>query len=187
MLNTQYETDRLILTASSPDLTPAVADYLNRNRLFLAPTEPTRDELYYTEAFQRQQLLHDAQCYGRQSEVRLWVAKRQRPERIIGMVHLSGIVLGCFRSCFLGYKLDQAEQNRGYMTEAVARLVRIAFEQLDLHRIEANVMPRNLPSLRVVEKLGFENEGVARAYLKICGKWEDHIHMVLLRPDSPAR
>lgn len=184
MLNTQYETDRLILTASSPELTGPVTDYLNRNRLFLAPTEPTRDELYYTEAFQRQQLLHDAQCYSRQAEVRLWISKRMRPERIIGMVHLSGIVLGCFRSCFLGYKLDQHELNHGYMTEAAREAVRIAFDHLDLHRIEANVMPRNLPSLRVVEKLGFENEGVARSYLKINGRWEDHIHMVKLCDDE---
>jgi [ribosomal protein S5]-alanine N-acetyltransferase len=54
------------------------------------------------------------------------------------------------------------------------------FQELGLHRIEANIMPKNKRSLRVVEKLGFYNEGLAYKYLKINGKWEDHIHMVLL-------
>lgn len=69
------------------------------------------------------------------------------------------------------------------MTEAVEAVVNHAFQELHLHRIEANIMPRNRASLRVVEKLGFRNEGVSREYLKINGKWEDHIHMVLLNEE----
>jgi ribosomal-protein-alanine N-acetyltransferase len=66
------------------------------------------------------------------------------------------------------------------MTEAIGRGIDYIFRKEQLHRIEANVMPRNAPSLRVVEKLGFCEEGIAKNYLKIDGKWEDHIHMVLL-------
>lgn len=54
------------------------------------------------------------------------------------------------------------------------------FNDFGIHRIEANIMPKNKRSLRVVEKLGFYNEGIANKYLNINGKWEDHIHMVLL-------
>lgn len=63
---------------------------------------------------------------------------------------------------------------------SLARVIRYAFDELRLHRIEANIMPRNSASLKMVEKLGFSSEGLARKYLKINGIWEDHIHMVLL-------
>lgn len=75
--------------------------------------------------------------------------------------------------------MDQAWCNQGYATEALQAAIMCAFDELELHRIEANVLPYNAPSLRVLEKLGFESEGLAIKYLKINGRWEDHIHMVL--------
>lgn len=100
--------------------------------------------------------------------------------RIIGVVALSNIVYGAFLSCFLGYKLDKDEINQGKMTEALRKLISIAFEEYSLHRIEANIIPRNIQSQKVVKKLGFMEEGQSRKYLKINEKWEDHIHFVLL-------
>ena len=70
--------------------------------------------------------------------------------------------------------MDKAETNRGYMTEALRCVIDFAFNRLRLHRIEANIMPRNHASRRVVEKLGFHYEGLARQYLQINGRWEDH-------------
>jgi [ribosomal protein S5]-alanine N-acetyltransferase len=87
---------------------------------------------------------------------------------------------GAFLSCHLGYKLDKDEINKGYITEAIQKGIEVMFNEFGLHRIEANIMPKNKRSLRVVEKLGFYNEGLAYKYLKINDKWEDHIHMVLL-------
>ena len=69
------------------------------------------------------------------------------------------------------------------MTEAIEAVVDYAFRELRLHRIEANIMPRNAASLAVVRKLGFHEEGLALRYLKINGKWEDHLHMVRLNED----
>lgn len=66
------------------------------------------------------------------------------------------------------------------MSFAISLIVKFAFDNLRLHRIEANVMPRNKASLRVLEKNNFINEGLATKYLQINGIWEDHIHMVLL-------
>jgi ribosomal-protein-alanine N-acetyltransferase len=79
----------------------------------------------------------------------------------------------------MGYKLDKDELNKGYITEALRKGIDIMFNEYGLHRIEANIMPKNSRSLRVAEKLGFYNEGLALKYLKISGRWEDHIHMVL--------
>ena len=99
------------------------------------------------------------------------------------MVALNNVVWGSFCSCFLGYKLDKDWLRQGLMSEAVKECVRIAFEELGLHRIEANIMPRNIASLGVVRRCGFVEEGLARKYLKINGVWEDHLHMVKLNED----
>ncbi|OPJ57250.1 GNAT family N-acetyltransferase [Alkalithermobacter paradoxus] len=80
----------------------------------------------------------------------------------------------------IGYSLDKDEINKGYITEAIKKGIDIMFNEFGIHRIEANIMPKNKRSLRVVEKLGFYNEGLAYKYLNMNGKWEDHIHMVLL-------
>ena len=69
------------------------------------------------------------------------------------------------------------------MSMAVSMITQYAFEELHLHRIEANVMPRNQASLRVLQKIQFENEGISKYYLKINGVWEDHIHMVKINYD----
>ena len=106
--------------------------------------------------------------------------EKEKPYEVIGSIALSNVVTGAFWSCFLGYKLDQEHGGRGYMTEAVKAVVEYGFETLKLHRIEANIMPRNAASIAVVTKCGFEYEGTARKYLKINGVWEDHAHYVVL-------
>ncbi|MFQ8831961.1 MAG: GNAT family N-acetyltransferase [Ruthenibacterium lactatiformans] len=115
----------------------------------------------------------------------LYLALKDVPGRVIGSVALNNIVRGAFQSCFLGYKLDGALCGRGYMTQAVEACTRFAFGPAALHRVEANVLPRNTASLRVLEKCGYRPEGLARRYLRINGAWEDHIHMVRLNePDK---
>lgn len=84
---------------------------------------------------------------------------------------------------FLGYRLDYKEINNGYMTEAVKKLIEVAFKEYNLHRIEGNIIPTNKSSIRVVEKLGFVCEGLSTKYLKINGKWEDHMHYVILNEE----
>jgi len=111
--------------------------------------------------------------------VRFWIKHREY-NKLIGMVALNEVVLGAFQSAFLSFKLDKDELNQGYMTEAVAAIVKVAFKELNLHRLEANIMPSNYASMRVVEKLEFYKEGIGKDYLYINGVWEDHIHMVLL-------
>ena len=76
--------------------------------------------------------------------------------------------------------MDQCLCKKGYMTAAISMITEYAFGELTLHRIEANVMPGNLASLRVPEKNGFIWKGLSRKYLKINGMWEDHVHMVKL-------
>lgn len=70
------------------------------------------------------------------------------------------------------------------MTEVLKKGIEIMFDKYGLHRIEATVMPKNRPSLKVLEKLNFKNEGLSEKYQKINGRWEDHCHLVLLNPEA---
>ncbi|WP_296628164.1 GNAT family N-acetyltransferase [uncultured Negativibacillus sp.] len=175
-----YTTKRLLLRPASISMAAALADYYRRNEAFLRPFEPQREPAFYTEAFQRSILEQEEINASQAQSFRFYLSMREEPEKIIGKIGLNNIVWGCFESCFLGYSLDAEYLRRGLMTEAVNECVHIAFEELGLHRIEANIMPHNQASLGVVRKCGFREEGLAKKYLKINGVWEDHLHMVRL-------
>lgn len=174
-----YETERLILKIVDESQAEKILDYYLRNKDFLDGWEPKKKDEYYTIDNHRKLINLDLKSIEEGKLFRVWIFKKNA-DKIIGTIAFNNIVRGAFLSCHLGYKLDVDELNQGYITEALQRAIHIAFEDFGLHRIEANIMPRNTRSLRVVEKLGFYNEGLAYKYLKINGKWEDHIHMVLL-------
>ncbi len=174
-----YETERLLLKPLAAGDAGAVLEYLERNREFLAEWEPAKPDGFYMIEHQAAILDREHDMMERGMMVKWWLTKKDNPDRLIGMVSFSNIVRGAFQSCHLGYRLDEQEINRGYMTEALRKAIGILFEEHLLHRIEANIMPRNTRSMCVVRKLGFEEEGLAKKYLKINGVWEDHIHMVL--------
>ena len=75
----------------------------------------------------------------------------------------------------MGYWIDEGHAGNGYTPEALAVVLKYAFEDLDLHRVQVAIIPRNSSSRRVVEKLSLREEGIAERYLEINGKWEDHI------------
>lgn len=175
-----YETERLQLRMLAEEHADQVLNYYERNAAFLDEWEPARSDNFYTREYHADILRNERINMEAGRLVRFWVFKKAEPERTIGSIGFNNIVRGAFLSCHLGYKLDGAEINKGYITEALRTGIEVMFSDYGLHRIEANIIPRNVRSLRVVEKLGFYNEGLASKYLKINGKWEDHIHMVLL-------
>ncbi|MDY0245017.1 MAG: GNAT family N-acetyltransferase [Sphaerochaeta sp.] len=152
---------------------------LLQNRTFFSPWEPLRKDAYYSKEAILQRIEEELLLARGGKQLSLYLT-RKGEEKIIGNVTLSNIVRGPFQSCFLGYKLDKEATGLGYMSEAVAKVVEIVFNDLHLHRIEANIMPRDKRSIQVVKKRGFFYEGVSKNYLKINGNWEDHAHYVLL-------
>lgn len=174
------ETDRLALRPPRLDYAALCADFYRRNARFLSAYEPMRDEEFYTKEYQQMILLEEIAAQQEKTAASFYLFSKEHPKLLIGKISLNNIVWGGFCSCYMGYKMDEGHINRGYMTEAVEAVVRYGFETLGLHRIEANVMPRNARSMRVLEKCGFVNEGISRRYLKINGVWEDHVHMVVL-------
>lgn len=168
----------------SPDITEAeaVCEYYLRNRSFLEQFDPRQEEEFFTVDVQRKLLWIQEELWEDDMSYRFYIFTKDSEEKLIGLIALNNIMRGPFLSCFLGYKLDKDHCRKGYMTEAVKRMVQFAFEDLNLHRIEGNIMPRNKASIRVVEKNGFKKEGISKKYLKINGVWEDHLHYVKLNP-----
>jgi len=154
-------------------------EYERRNRVFLEKLSPLRDDEFYTLSYQEKILKNNIDSFENGSNYMFYIFLKDK-DLLIGHIGLSNIVRGVFLSCFMGYSLDKDYINNGYMSYAIKETINFAFNNLKLHRIEANVMPHNLPSLRVLEKNNFTSEGLAKKYLKINGKWEDHVHMVLL-------
>lgn len=94
--------------------------------------------------------------------------------RIAGIFNLNEIVRGPFQNAYAGWAINAEVAGRGLATEGVRQLLHYAFDELGLHRVQANIIPRNAASIRVAEKAGLRFEGLARRYLRINGAWEDH-------------
>lgn len=170
-----YQTERLNLRILKPNYCREVLEYYKRNHNFLKEWEPKRPSDFYTLKYQKRYLSYEYNMFKDNKLVRFWIFKKDN-NKLIGNICLSNIIMGNFKSCFMGYKLDKDEINKGYMTEAIKEVVQIMFDDFGLHRIEVNVVPRNERSLRVMKKLNFEQEGYSKRYLEINGRWEDHVH-----------
>lgn len=176
------ETKRLLLKTLDEDYSKEVLEFYKRNIDFLKEWEPIRTNDFYKIGVHRLNLRNDMLKNEKNELFRFWIFKKGE-KKILGTVALSNIVYGIFMSCHLGYKFDKDEIGKGYAVEAVKKVIEYGFDELKLHRIEANIMPKNEKSLNLVKKLGFEKEGLAKKYLKINGKWEDHFHMVKFNCD----
>jgi ribosomal-protein-alanine N-acetyltransferase len=102
---------------------------------------------------------------------------------VIGTCNYTNIIRGAFQACHLGYQVAHAHEGLGYMSEALAPLNAWVFRTFHLHRIMANHLPENERSARLLGRLGFEREGLARDYLYIGGAWRDHVLNALVNPD----
>jgi ribosomal-protein-alanine N-acetyltransferase len=176
-LATRIVTERLILQPPRPADVTKMRAVLRKNAVHLRPWSvapaPGEDPSSLT-AVSRAVLRHRREWKNGQTYV-LLMTERSDPNTIIGRVALGGVLRGAFQNAYLGYWIDENRQGRGLMTEAVRAVTAFAFESAGLHRVQAAVMPRNRPSQRVLEKVGYRREGVALRYLCIAGAWEDHI------------
>lgn len=153
-----------------------------RNKEFFEKYSSTRKEEYYTVDFQRKYIEKSLEQKEKDEKYTFGIFLRGT-DTLIGTIMLSEILRGPLQSCYIGYALDKLHNGRGYTTEAVQLLVKYAFEELKLHRIEAGVMPHNLASIRVLEKAGFQKEGIARKSVEINGRWEDHQVLAIINGD----
>jgi ribosomal-protein-alanine N-acetyltransferase len=141
-----------------------LAALLTRNRAFLEPFEPVRDDRFFTAAGQAARIAAHEQLFAILDG-----------EAIAGTIALSNVVRGAFRSANVGYWVDRARNGRGLATAAVAAVAETAFGELGLHRLEAGTLVDNAASRRVLERNRFTRIGVAPRYLHIGGAWRDHV------------
>lgn len=106
---------------------------------------------------------------------------------LAGEMNVNSIQRGPFQSCYVGYWIDEAKAGKGYTPEALVCVLRFAFEELRLHRVQIAIIPRNTASRRVVEKLGVRMEGIAERYLEINGAWEDHMRFAITAEEWAER
>ncbi len=107
-------------------------------------------------------------------------------DELVGQLTVGGITWGSLRSCFVGYWIDREYAGRGITPTAVAMAVDYLFDRANLHRVEINIRPENVASKRVVEKLGFREEGIRAQYLHIDGDWRDHLSYAVNAEEVPG-
>jgi len=167
---------------------PQWREVRRRNIDWLTKWEPTRplgapDVIEDRDAF-------GIRCSSRQREQQLGVGYGFGifvDGSFCGEINISSVQRGPFQSAYVGYWIDEAQAGNSYTPEAVVVLARHAFEQLELHRLQIAIIPRNAASRRVVEKLALREEGTALRYLEINGVWEDHVRYAVTAEDWAER
>lgn len=102
---------------------------------------------------------------------------------VVGAIHLNHIIPGALQGAFLGYYAFTPHAGQGLMREGMRLVLKHAFRELKLHRLEANIQPKNHASIRLVRKCGLVREGFSRRYLKVGGRWKDHERWAILAED----
>jgi ribosomal-protein-alanine N-acetyltransferase len=151
-----------------------LAALVRANRAHTEPWEPIHAEAHYTRAGQAETLRRDVEAWEVGTGYAFAVLDRDDGDRIIGRMALGNVVHGAWRNATLGYWVAADAGGRGHATSAAILICRFAFEHAGLHRVQPAVIPRNIRSIRVVQKAGFRLEGRALRYLNIAGRWEDH-------------
>lgn len=178
------ETERLILRLPRRGDESGLARFYLENRAHLQPFSPTLSDDLFSVRGWRGRIDATLAEYRNGKGVRLVIFRKSGQSqngvpRVAGVANFTLITFFPGYSCNLGYSIAESDQGRGMMTEALRAAIGYAFAELGLHRIEANYMPRNERSARVLERLGFVIEGHAKDYLLIDGKWEDHVRTSL--------
>jgi ribosomal-protein-alanine N-acetyltransferase len=157
-------------------------DVRARNLDWLAPWEATPPHAARADVGFREMVRY-LRAEGRRGRMLPFVVTHQNA--LVGQLTVGGITWGSLCSAHVGYWIDQRVAGRGIMPTAVALAVDHCFFTVGLHRVEINIRPENVASLRVVEKLGLRDEGVRRRLLHIDGAWRDHRSFAVTAEEMP--
>lgn len=160
------------LSVLTPNDAEDILKYYLKNREYLSPFEPDRDDSFYTLPVQRRNLIEGYKQFLNGDSINFGI---YRGNRFIGKIQISNIIVGIFKSAFVGYSIDEQEQGKGYMKEGLSLVSKYAFDEMGLHRLEASTLIENIKSQKVLKACGFKQLGINENYLFINGKWRDHI------------
>ncbi|HEX8391878.1 MAG TPA: GNAT family N-acetyltransferase [Longimicrobium sp.] len=176
-------TPRLIVRLAEPGDVDGIVRFFSENREHLAESRPLMGPEFFTAGFWAAQVRANLAEFRDGRSVRLFFFDAERPERVVGNCNFTQIFRSPAYYCVLGYGLAREYEGRGLMREALEPALKYMFTEQNMHRIEANYIPRNERSGRLLRRLGFTVEGFARDYLLLNGKWEDHIRTSLTNPE----
>ncbi|WP_068713588.1 ribosomal protein S5-alanine N-acetyltransferase [Vibrio tritonius] len=178
-----YERDGEIVLRSA-DLADAelICSYFVENRDFLKPWEPARDEEFYTHYGWYQRLTKLRELHKMMLGYYLLITEAESG-KMLGTISFSNLVRFPMHSCTVGYSLAESAQGKGVMTKALKMACDYMFRIHNMHRVCACYMPHNGRSEAVLQRLGFEYEGMAKSYLLINGEWADHNMTALINPN----
>jgi [ribosomal protein S5]-alanine N-acetyltransferase len=163
------------------DDAPALTEILSENRDFLEPWEPLRDDRFFTLDAQRENIAGALERHEQGSGLSHVIL--DEAGHIVGRITLSGITRGPFQSCSVGFWVSERANGRGLATAALRHIVHISFEELRLHRLQAETLLHNHASQKILGRLGFLKYGMAPQYLKIAGQWQDFLMFQLLNQE----
>lgn len=163
----------------------AWASLRERSRAFLEPWEPAWPADALSRRAWRWRLRHYERDQREGWGYTLFIFRRDDRE-LLGGITLGNLRRGVAQTGSLGYWMGEPHAGRGYMSEALFALLDFAFGPLGLHRAEAACLPHNVASRALLLKLGFREEGMARGYLRIAGRWQDHVLYGLLAEEFAA-
>ena len=152
-----------------------------RSRNFLAPWEPSWPADALSRASYRARIARYAEDWRTDQGYNFFIFRAD--DVLTGGVGLSNLRRGVAETASLGYWIGEPHARQGLMTAALPLVLDFAFERLRLHRVEAACLPTNVPSRALLSRTGFQQEGYARNYLLIDGKWQDHLLFAILRED----
>jgi ribosomal-protein-alanine N-acetyltransferase len=186
----EIHTERLTVRLARPGMQAPLARFLNENfEGHLDRWSPPATSAYFTEAFWRERLAVAVEEYQAGRAARFVLQARDAGAAmdapILGTCNYTNVVRGPFLACNLGYQVARSHEGKGLMAEALRATNAFVFRELRLHRIMANYRPENERSARLLERLGFAREGLAREYLFIDGEWRDHVLTALVNPALP--
>jgi ribosomal-protein-alanine N-acetyltransferase len=176
-------TDRTVLVIPPLAAAPRVLDYFVRNRARFEPVSPPFPHDFFSVEFFQRGIASAHAEHAEDRSLRLYVFRRDQEDGpVIGAVNFTQFFRLALQRCILGYSVDGAHEGQGLLREALDAAVRYVFEELRFHRIEANYLPTNDRSGKLLRRLGFEVQGYARDYLFIGGAWQDHVMTAKTNP-----
>jgi ribosomal-protein-alanine N-acetyltransferase len=176
------ETERLVLRMAEVRDAAEIVRYFSDNRAHLAGSRPRMLPEFFTDEFWRAQVHAALSEFRTDRSLRLFMFEKPGGTRVIGNVNYVQFQRGAANYCTLGYGISAGREGRGLMREALQASIRYVFDELNMHRVQANYVPWNRRSGGLLRRLGFVVEGYARDYLYLDGEWQDHVLTSLTNP-----
>jgi [ribosomal protein S5]-alanine N-acetyltransferase len=161
---------------------PIFTKLLSANKKYWSIFEPRQEPGFYTVAIQRDKIKESLFQMRDRREYNFGIFKPDT-HQLVGHISLYSIKRLPFSSGFIGYSIDERHTGQGIGSEAVRLVTAFAFDRVALHRVEAYVSPRNKGSITVLERSGYQLEGLLRQILYINGVWEDHYMYAMIEDD----